>query len=61
MKRKLSEFMDWLGEVRKPIVFGMAIGGFIVYIYTVDQLVRDCQVMKSFRVAATVFECKESK
>lgn len=53
--------MDWLAEVRKPIVFGMAIGGFIVYIYTVDQLVRDCQVMKSFRVAATVFECKESK
>lgn len=61
MRRKLREFLDWLNEMRRPVVVGMVIGGFIVYIYTIDQIARDCQVMGAFRVNATVFDCKVQK
>ena len=61
MRRKLREFLDWLSEMRTPVIVGMAIGGFIVYIYTIDQIYRDCKVMYAFRVNATVFDCKVQK
>ena len=60
MKQSWRTFKEWAKEMFKPIVFGMCIGWFITYVYTVDQLVRDCQVMNKFRFNYTSFECKVS-
>lgn len=55
---KMNEFYRQLKVWGVAMFIGIMVGGFVKQEWTFKSIEKDCQVLKSFRIGNSAFECK---